>query len=230
MEESPNYAPYAKNLALSALEAWEDANPNLQFMSLPNQESCLEMRGFTNSCFVTTWAKEPQGDWVGYAEYEQLPDGTRLPGWHMQVSLGKTIQGYWQPYSDGSVETIARHEIGHILGHDHSSDPDSIMFPTMAVAFETDIYDWASPPSPTPSQKLPSAVMPPKPPGELSGPQIILSTGFLETNKFQKGEPIIVSGQVTNAECDRHGNCKEYDLDQEEHKVQKPYIINNILN
>ena len=107
LTDPPNYASYAKNLALSALEAWEDANPGLQFMSQPNRESCLEMRGFTNSCFVMTWAREGKGDNVGYAEGKEIlikGEWIQLPGWHMQVSLGGTIEGVWQPYSDISVD------------------------------------------------------------------------------------------------------------------------------
>ena len=63
VEEPPNYAPYAKNLLELALGAWEDANDDLEFAEIQNRSKCLKMRGFSplpgysNSCFVTTWAK-----------------------------------------------------------------------------------------------------------------------------------------------------------------------------
>ena len=197
LTEPPSYAPYAKNLARYALDSWEDANPSLQFMSQPNRESCLEMRGYTNSCFVMTWSREGQGDRVGYAEGWELPDGTKLPGWHMEVSLGETYQGKWHAFSDMTITWITKHEIGHIVGHNHSNDADSIMYPT--------IPEWAmsfrgiSTPTPTPTPTPAPAPEPtPAPPSEPSGPvQIVLNK--IPPGGFKTGQAIPVSGWIKNA-------------------------------
>ena len=101
-----------------ALESWEDCGLinkttgeciPLQFFPQPNMEGCLEMRGFQNSCFVITWTREGEGDNVGYADYKKIffmGEWIRLPGWHMQVSLGKTIQGTWYAFTDLTVEIL----------------------------------------------------------------------------------------------------------------------------
>ena len=71
----------------------------------------------------------------------------------MQVSLGKTIQDTWYAFTDLTVENIARHEVGHILGHSHNNNPDSIMYPTIVTQFKTDDFRPSTPtPTPTPTQ------------------------------------------------------------------------------
>lgn len=52
-----------------------------------------------------------------------------------QIGVGDSDCGRWQPYTLGTVRTIALHEIGHALGHDHSEDPASIMYERAAVDY-----------------------------------------------------------------------------------------------
>ena len=199
LTEPPSYAPYAKNLARSALDAWESANPGLQFMSQPNKEACLEMRGFTNSCFVITWARENDGERVGYAESSEVlinGEWIRLPGWHMEVSLGMIYQGEWKAFSNLTVEKIARHEVGHILGKDHSRDPNSIMYPSTTLDFKTENFrSTLQPTAPTPT---PAPGPTPTPPSEPSGPvKIVLNK--IPPGGFETGQAIPVTGWIKNA-------------------------------
>jgi hypothetical protein len=228
--EPPSYASYAKNLALSALEAWEDANPGLQFMSQPNRDNCLDMRGFTESCFVMTWAREPQGDRVGYAEGQEIlikGEWIRLPGWHMQVSLGETIQGQWYAFTDITVSNIARHEVGHILGLSHSNDPNSIMYPTTVTKFKSDNFRPSTSiptPAPTPTP-APAPAPAPTPTPKPSGPvQIILDK--LPPGGFKMGQAIPVAGWVKNADPSHSVTIKIIGPDKQILKITKAALSN----
>ena len=235
--ESPSYASYAKNLAMMALESWEDCGLinkttgeciPLQFFPQPNMESCLEMRGFQNSCFVITWAREGDGDNVGYADYKKIffmGEWIRLPGWHMQVSLGKTIQGTWYAFTDLTVENIAIHEVGHILGLQHNSDPDSIMYPTAVTQFKTGNFRPSTPapaPAPVPAPETePEPAPTPKPSGPV---QVILNK--LPPGGFQTGQAIPITGWVKNADPSHYVTITIIGPDKQTLKTTKAAISN----
>lgn len=46
-----------------------------------------------------------------------------------QIGFGDSrCNGQWVPYTPNFVQRIATHEFGHVLGLDHSNDPNSIMY------------------------------------------------------------------------------------------------------
>jgi len=66
------------------------------------------------------WVKEFGTETVGHA----------VDKWFVEVGLGDSVcYKHWQPFSANYVNYITTHEIGHVLGLQHTDDPDSIMYP-----------------------------------------------------------------------------------------------------
>jgi hypothetical protein len=67
------------------------------------------------------WAKEYQTEIVGRGE---------IGGKRMIVGLGDShCYEKYREYKDTYVSNIAIHELGHILGHVHTDDPEDMMYP-----------------------------------------------------------------------------------------------------
>ena len=120
VEPIPDYATsYASNVIHDATSAWQDANPNLKFSNTDNQDQ---------ADVVIQWIKD-YGDVNGRA-------GETIYGKIIQIGLGDSnCLKRWQPYSTNTVTHIAQHELGHFLGFQHSSDPNSIMYPTTTIQY-----------------------------------------------------------------------------------------------
>ena len=111
VDQLPDWAYYAANVMQDSTQAWSDANPKLEFQRVYDP---------TDADFRVQWVKEFAGEHVGYAYSDKF----------IEVGLGDSIcLGSWQPYSADHVADIMKHEIGHILGLDHTDDPNDIMYP-----------------------------------------------------------------------------------------------------
>lgn len=104
---------YASNAIYAGTKAWEDANPGLHFYQASSEEE---------ADLIVQWIRDYGTSYLG----ETIGGGV------IQVGLGSSAcTGQWHPFSTETVDLIAKHEIGHFLGFDHTSDPDSIMYPTL---------------------------------------------------------------------------------------------------
>jgi len=123
VDELPSWADYAAGVMYDSTKYWEEPNPELKFYVVDNP---------TDADFRVQWVKDFGGEQhVGYAYGKQF----------VEVGLGDSnCHGKWQPYSRNYVSQIMTHEIGHILGLDHSNDVNSIMYPT-AIHLEYGIVE-----------------------------------------------------------------------------------------
>lgn len=79
---------------------------------------------------VIGWVKEFGGEHLGYALGES----------YIEVGIGDSFcLGKWQSYTYQTVKHIAMHEIGHVLGYDHSNNPNDVMYHTLFTKYEIDV-------------------------------------------------------------------------------------------
>ena len=111
VEDLPSYADYASNVVSDATEYWKDGNPELNFYKANSEQ---------NSDLRIQWVKDFGVEHVGFAVGSFL----------IEVGLGDSnCKEDWQPYSADHVSYIMKHEIGHVLGLEHTSDANNIMYP-----------------------------------------------------------------------------------------------------
>ena len=111
IDELPEWAGYASNVMYLSTEAWKEVNEGLEFWVVENS---------SDADFLVQWVRDFGGEKVGYAYGNQF----------IEVGLGDSnCVNQWNPYSENYISHIMQHEIGHVLGREHSSDPTSVMYP-----------------------------------------------------------------------------------------------------
>lgn len=116
VEPLPDYArSYASNVIYEMTRAYETTNPNIKFYLVSTEKQPHDFR--------VQWLKDSYGSTFTGEAF--IAEGT------MQVSLGDSYcRREWQPYSFPTVVRLAEHELGHLLGFQHSTDPSHVMYAT----------------------------------------------------------------------------------------------------
>ena len=71
---------------------------------------------------IISWHKELPNGYDGFVIYQKL----------VQIGLGnKDCDGIWHPYDMKSIRNILIHEIGHVLGLEHSNEQTNLMYPVI---------------------------------------------------------------------------------------------------
>ncbi len=110
------------NSVREAIAEWEKMNPNITFRETISENADVHVQ----------WVKEFGGHPLGQVVKKDF----------VQIGLGDSYcLGKWKPYNYETVLLIAKHEFGHVLGLEHSSDPNSIMYERITTKYETDLEE-----------------------------------------------------------------------------------------
>ena len=126
ISEPPYYLSDKKNYYSAIREAiayWQDKGFNIR-----------ETKDSTRYNILIQWIKEfgperPTEERIGQAVAYVVA----------QIGLGSSsCDGEWRPFNYETIVRIATHELGHILGFEHSDDPNDIMYPFTKTKYEYD--------------------------------------------------------------------------------------------
>jgi matrixin len=115
-----NFQPAFLDAVRGALERWVNAGVPIRF-NLDADSSMAEVRFH--------WRIQFEGDRSGQTDLQWDADGHVTKG---DITLA-TFDLKGQPLDADGVRIMALHEIGHLLGLDHSPDPSDIMYATPKV-------------------------------------------------------------------------------------------------
>jgi len=110
-----NFQPAFLDAVRSAFQAWEQAGVPVRF-ALDADSASAEVR------FL--WRIQFEGERTGQTDLEWDADGRLTSG---VVTLA-TFDPKGQPLTPDDLRVMAMHEIGHLIGLDHSHDPGDLMY------------------------------------------------------------------------------------------------------
>src|SRR2546422_1161228 len=110
-----NFQPSFLDAVRSGFQRWQDAGVPVRF-NLDADSASGEVR--------VQWRIQFEGERAGQTDLRWDDDGHLMGG---VVTLA-TFDAKRQPFAVDEVRVLALHEIGHLLGLDHSPDPGDIMY------------------------------------------------------------------------------------------------------
>jgi len=110
-----NFQPAFLDAVRSAFQRWQEAGVPVRF-NLDADSSAAEVR--------IQWRIQFEGERSGQTDLQWDDDGHLTGG---TVTLA-TFDAKGQPFAPDDVRVLALHEIGHLIGLDHSPDPGDIMY------------------------------------------------------------------------------------------------------
>lgn len=103
-----------------SLNYWEEKE-GIKFVIVSNEK---------DADFSIKWVREFNGDVLGHTDRGRV----------VEIGLGDSnCLEDWKEYSQSSVTRIIEHEIGHVLGYQHSEDKNNIMYPEIRPKYDNEI-------------------------------------------------------------------------------------------
>ena len=119
-------------LGVAPLPSWADQSYSA---ILPEAFSYWQQR--VNASFQIVPQASIQLEWV--KEFGTQALGHVVNTNFVQIGLGDSnCLNEWKPYTYETVKQITTHELGHVIGFDHSPDPTNVMYATSKIRYAYD--------------------------------------------------------------------------------------------